>query len=41
MAERPIYVIDTNILVDYVDIIPGNGAAELIKALMEKIWMIK
>ena len=28
MAERPIYVIDTNILVDYVDIIPGNGGRQ-------------
>ena len=28
MAERPIYVLDTNILVDYVDIIPGDGGRQ-------------
>lgn len=28
MAERPIYVLDTNILVDYVDIIPGSGGRQ-------------
>ncbi len=28
MAERPIYVLDTNILVDYVDVIPGNGGRQ-------------
>ena len=25
LKDRPIYVLDTNVLVDYVDIIPGNG----------------
>ena len=28
MAENPIYVLDTNILVDYVDIIPGSGGRQ-------------
>ena len=28
MAERPIYVLDTKILVDYVDIIPGSGGRQ-------------
>lgn len=28
MAERPIYVLDTNILVDYVDVIPGSGGRQ-------------
>ena len=28
MAEKPIYVLDTNILVDYVDIIPGDGGRQ-------------
>ncbi|MBR2841595.1 PhoH family protein [Candidatus Saccharibacteria bacterium] len=26
--DRPIYVIDTNILIDYVDVIPGEGAKQ-------------
>ena len=26
--ERPIYVVDTNVIVDYVDIIPGDGNSQ-------------